>query len=231
MPATTSAAASGLRSAWPTAIRRAPLGTSGGNPGPARYASAGEELTANSGSASAVTTFLWRQDASGGAWYSSWPGAYIVSDNPPFGSWTTSGYSASFYSNCGFLAPPAPDPGPTFTPFSAAGAPAALRSVISGLTAANGEPKPAAVDYVLTTRAAANKLVSQAEVDTDQPVYLLSVRGAFNGHGAKVPAGAAKPTGSVLTATIDPATGRVVDWGIEDTAPRLAALGPVRQLA
>jgi hypothetical protein len=34
-----------------------------------------------------------------------------------------------------------------------------------------------------------------------------------------------------MTAAIDPATGRITDWGIEQHAVRLAALGQVRHAA
>ncbi|GIH15838.1 hypothetical protein [Rugosimonospora africana] len=204
------------------------LGTSTANPGSSHGGNAGEELTVNSGSASAITEFLFKQTSSGGIWTNNWPGASVRTDNPPYGGWESTGYSADFYSNCGFG--PA-DPGPSFTPFTAAAAPTALTTIVSQLSASNGVATPRSVSYVLTTRQAAAKLTSQAVVDSDQPVYLVSLRGAFSAKAAKTPRGAAKPTGEVMTVAIDPATGRITDWGIESAAPGLATLGAVRQLS
>jgi len=206
------------------------LGTSTANPGPSHWANAGEELTANGGAASAVTGWLYRQTSSGGAWISNWPGSTISTDNPPYGSWTTPGYSASFYSNCAFLTG-ASDPGPTFTPFSKAAAATAVRGLATQLAAANGDPAPSSMEYVLTTRQAAAKATSQAVVDSDQPVYVASFSGKFSGDLAKTPRGAVKPSGSVMTVVIDQSTGRITDWGIEKATPTLAALGAVQKLS
>jgi hypothetical protein len=68
------------------------------------------------------------------------------------------------------------------------------------------------------------------KVDTNQPVYLVAMRGNFVGSVAKVPSGQAKPKGTVLTATVDPTTGRIVDWGISDSVPDLSSLGTVEQI-
>jgi hypothetical protein len=206
------------------------LGTSTSNPGPSHRAHAGEELTANTGAAAAITQFLYKQTSSGGIWTNNWPGASVSTDNPPYGGWISSGYSADFYSNCSFAAA-APDPGPSFTPFTAATAASSLKKVVTGLSAANGVATPNATRYVLTTRQAAAKLTAGATVDSDQPVYLVTFQGNFTAKTAKTPTGSAKPSGSVMTAAIDPATGRITDWGIEQATPNLAGLGAVRPLA
>ncbi len=205
------------------------LGTSTANPGSSRGGDAGEEMTDTAGSSSAVTAWLFRQTSSGGPWYSSWPGAGLRADEPPYGTWSTKDYSASFYSNCSFLSA-APDPGPTFVPFTAAEAPSVIKDIALQMAATNGETAPTSLEYVATTRQAAAQLTAQAGVDSDQPVYLVSVHGAFVGHMAKRPAGTAEPQGTVLTVTIDPKTGRITDWGIEQTTPKLTSLGAVQQL-
>jgi hypothetical protein len=102
---------------------------------------------------------------------------------------------------------------------------------VSQLSTSSGVATPRSIRYVLTTRQAAAKATSQAVVDSDQAVYLVSFQGAFSAKAAKTPRGAAKPTGTVMTAAIDPATGRIVDWGIESTVPSLPSLGAVRQLS
>ena len=214
---------------WQVRRGNTTLGTSTHNPGSSHGGNAGEELTANSGAGSAITQFLFKQTSSGGAWTNNWPGASVRTDSPPYGGWTDTGYSADFYSNCGFLATAA-DPGPSFAAFTASAAPKALSTIVTQLSTSNGVTAPQSVSYVLTSRQAAARATSQAIVDSDQPVYLVSFKGAFSGKTAKTPRGAAKPTGTVMTAAIDPATGRIVDWGIESATPKLASLGPVRRL-
>lgn len=204
------------------------LGVSTANPGPSHAGNAGEELTANSGAGSAITHFLFKRTSSGGVWTDSWPGASIWTDDPPYGGWISTGYSAEFSSNCGFAA--AADPAPSFTPFTTRQASTTLDAVVNRLARNNGVATPRSISYVLTTRQAAATLTSQAVVNSDQPVYLVSFQGAFSGEMAKTPKGAAKPTGTVMTAAIDPATGRIVDWGIESKAPALASLGTVRRM-
>jgi hypothetical protein len=215
---------------WQVRRGSSTLGTSTANPGPSHGGNAGEELTANSGAGSAITQFLFKQTSSGGAWTNNWPGASVRTDNPPYGGWMSTGYSADFYSNCGFAVATL-DPGPSFAPFTASAAPTALNTIVSQLSTSSGVAAPRSIRYVLTTRQAAAKATSQAVVDSDQAVYLVSFQGAFSAKAAKTPRGAAKPTGTVMTAAIDPATGRIVDWGIESTVPSLPSLGAVRQLS
>lgn len=206
------------------------LGTSTANPGPAHYAEAGEELTANSGSAAAISEFLYKQTSSGGVWTNNWGGS-IIADDPPYGGWLSQNYSADFYSNCSFSTATTPDPGPTFASFDASSAPQMLKDIAKQLSAANGVKTPRSMKYVITTRQAAAEATSQAIVDTDQPVYLVSLQGNFTGKTAKVPGGSPTPRGTEMTAAIDPATGRIVDWGIEATAPDLSRLGAVQSLS
>jgi hypothetical protein len=94
-----------------------------------------------------------------------------------------------------------------------------------------GDSEPANATYVRTNRGAAGQLVG-AKVDTDQSVYVIQMTGKF-----KVPAspgagtGHPAPTGTVLTVTVDAATGQVQDWGIDTTAPKLGTLGSVTSLS
>lgn len=202
------------------------LGTSTHNIGPSYSANTGEELTANTGEAAATMSDLThKHPAPGGpAWIADWPGGSVSTADPPYGSWITQDSSADFYSNCSFAAA---DPGPVFTPFSAGQAKSSVARIAAGLAAANGENAPRSTQYTATRRQDAEGLTSQARVDSDQPVYLVTMRGDFVGDTAKVPRGRARPTGTVLSATIDPATGRILDWSITDSAPALSRLGPV----
>jgi hypothetical protein len=204
------------------------LGTSTSNPGQSHYAEAGEELTVNSGAAAAESVYLYRQMSYNGAWNAGWGGS-VTTDNPPYGGWENAPYSADFYSNCSFAA--ANSNGPTFHSFTDASAGAAVTKVVADLAVANGGAAPQAVTYVKTTRQAAATLTSQAKVDSDQPVYLATFTGQFTGKAAKTPHGTTTPQGKTMTAAIDPATGRITDWGIEQHAVRLAALGQVRHAA
>lgn len=95
------------------------------------------------------------------------------------------------------------------------------------LAALNGEPDPAGISYVMTTRAKANGLFG-ATVDSDQAAYLVQLHGHFNGATASRPHGAPAPHGTVLTVTIDSLTGQITDWGISDTAAPLNKLGAVQ---
>jgi hypothetical protein len=203
------------------------LGTSTRNPGPSYSANTGEELTAGTGAAAATMSALMRQTSSGGGWYAYWPGAATRTDAPPYGGWISQEWSADFYSNCAFSMA---DPGPTFAPFTASEARQAIARISAGLSAANGVAAPQSTQYVQTRRQRAERLTSRAKVDSDQPVYLVTMRGNFVGHAAKVPNGKARPQGTVLTATIDPATGRITDWGITGSAPDLSSLGVVRHI-
>jgi hypothetical protein len=214
-------------SGWVVKRDGSTLGTSTRNPGQSHYAEAGEELTVNSGPAAGKSTYLYRQMSYNGSWTGGWGGSITV-DNPPYGGWMSKPYSADFYSNCSFAAVTGDEP--TFESFTDANAGAAVTKVVSDLAVANGGAAPEAVTYVKTTRQAAADLTSQSTVDSDQPVYLATFTGKFTGKAAKKPHGSPVPQGTTMTAAIDPATGRITDWGIEDKAANLAALGPVRHV-
>jgi hypothetical protein len=62
------------------------------------------------------------------------------------------------------------------------------------------------------------------------PVYLVTMSGHFTAYDAPVLANTPLPTGTVLTFTVDPATGEVRDLGLNSSRPDLAKAGPVIQL-
>jgi len=111
--------------------------------------------------------------------------------------------------------------------------PAQILAQIKYLAVANGEPNPTDIQYVTTTGADAAKALSEAPPPGPagaESVVLVAARGRFIGYGAKVPPGAALPTGTVITAVMDAATGALTEWGISDTFPQLATLGRVVKL-
>jgi hypothetical protein len=82
--------------------------------------------------------------------------------------------------------------------------------------------------YVRTTRQAAEKVASGDWVDSDQPVYLVLLRGNFVDYYAH---GLYRtrddfPRGRVITFTVDESHG-ILDFGIGDKEPELSKLGAV----
>jgi hypothetical protein len=107
---------------------------------------------------------------------------------------------------------------------------AALRTVAARVAGLNGDPHPSKAIAVPSTRKAAAKLQSGADVDTDQDSYLIVLHGHFVGYVAHVPRGAPLPRGSVLTIVVDASTDLVTDWGISDRTPDTSSLGPETSL-
>lgn len=125
------------------------------------------------------------------------------------------------------------------TAAAAAPAPAAPTTVDAALlgklarqfSSANGEARPANLTMVRTSRLAAQRLVADEQVNTDQAVYQLQMHGNFTGHQVSVPSGAAAPRGNTMVLTVDASTGEVLDWGITSTASSLGGLGRTVRLA
>ena len=91
----------------------------------------------------------------------------------------------------------------------------------------NGDAHPISAQIVLTTRQRAVSLDSGSIVDSDQPTYFVVLRGQFADTHARTPYPGQTIYGSVLTLTIDAATQRILDFGLSDTVPAIAQLGPV----
>jgi hypothetical protein len=200
------------------------LGTSTSNPGPSIYEQAGEEMIDDAAQAAATHDNLTYQDTSGN-WHSGWSGAGIYQDQPPYAAWTNAYHDMEAYSNCSFATP---TPMPTNAPITSDAA-AALKRIAFDLARHNGQAHPRSIAYVATTRQEAIRLVTNGQdiVDTNQPVYLVSMQGPFQGAEAKVPTGHTQPRGNVMTATVDPASGAIVDWSIQNSNPDLNQLGRV----
>jgi len=123
----------------------------------------------------------------------------------------------------------------TLTAEPAAGAPPdalavqAMRAMSYEFAALNGEKAPKAGAVYASTRVAAQKAISDAIVDTDQPVFVAVFHGDFIGYQAKVPANQL-PTGKVMMVTFDAETLAVTDWGLAQQDPNTAVLGPSTSL-
>lgn len=81
--------------------------------------------------------------------------------------------------------------------------------------------------YVATRRQTANRAAGGDIVDSNQPVYLVAIRGRFIDFMASPPFGAALPHGSVLTLVLTRSGLHVTDLGVGSHWPKLAGLGPV----
>ncbi|MGN6172777.1 MAG: hypothetical protein ACTHPS_07470 [Streptosporangiaceae bacterium] len=99
----------------------------------------------------------------------------------------------------------------------------------------NGDPSPAWITAVVTTRA---KALTSATPGDHVPgsarvrVFLITMRGHFTAKDASQPPGAKAPTGRYLSLVIDAKTFRGLDFGISPKPPPVppASLGPVTYL-
>jgi hypothetical protein len=107
-------------------------------------------------------------------------------------------------------------------------APAFLVALAARTASNNCDAQSTAASYVRTTRQAAESLSGDG-VDSDEPVYLVQLRGDFvdyYAHGIYRTRDAF-PRGPVITFTVDVATRGILDFGIGGPAPDLAQLGEV----
>ena len=109
---------------------------------------------------------------------------------------------------------------------------AKLRTMALQASSADGVPSPKTIEAVASAdHQAAEKIVSGEIIYDHAPVYVVEVMGGtFTYNTASIPAGAAAPSGSVLTLTFDAQSFRVTDSGLTDSAPDLTQIGPVVNL-
>jgi hypothetical protein len=116
--------------------------------------------------------------------------------------------------------PVGPIVGPSSGPPSWVGETARLVAISSK------DPNPTFAEWVLADA----KLIAPAVGLTPDQVsgteYLVVLHGHFTDAGAKVPAGAPFPTGTLLVFTLDPATHQVKDFGISNTPVTVKGLQP-----
>jgi hypothetical protein len=99
----------------------------------------------------------------------------------------------------------------------------------------NGDPAPAWITAVMTTRAKALTSATPGDYVPDSAhttVFLVTMRGHFTAD-APGPPGAKAPTGRYVSLVIDARTFQGLDFGISPRAPPVApaSLGPVTYLA
>jgi hypothetical protein len=109
---------------------------------------------------------------------------------------------------------------------------AKLRTMALQVSMADGVSSPKTIEAVASPdRQAAEKIVSGDVVNDHVAVYVVEVTGGtFTDNAASTPPGAAAPSGSVLTLTVDAQSFGVTDLGLADTAPDLTQIGPVVSL-
>lgn len=112
-------------------------------------------------------------------------------------------------------------------PWHPAAALTSLTALAKSSAAADGDPSVTSANAVLTTRQDAVRVMSGDAVNTNDPVYLLQIKGHFTAVDASVPSGAALPKGSYLVLVVNVSNGLVDDWGVGNHVADLSSLGPV----
>jgi hypothetical protein len=100
----------------------------------------------------------------------------------------------------------------------------------------NGDPAPAWITAVVTTRAKALTVATPGDYvpgSAHMKVFLIIMRGHFTARDAPGPLGAKAPAGRYLSLVIDARTFQGLDFGIGPKPPPvpLASLGPVTYLS
>jgi hypothetical protein len=90
-----------------------------------------------------------------------------------------------------------------------------------------GDPNPSSIKHVAGPRDQTVFALSGDQVNSNNSVYAIVMRGSFVADDSLVPSDASAPTGSVLVVVIDASTGELTDFGVQNQVPDLARLGPV----
>lgn len=111
------------------------------------------------------------------------------------------------------------------SPPASTSVPAYVAQIAEAQAKQMGDAAPTSAVCVLTKRAAAEQLAAGAVVDSNPAVYFVVLQGEFKDTQAYLPPGAPAPTGTEIDFTIDPTTQTILDFGIADQPPDVAALG------
>ena len=86
------------------------------------------------------------------------------------------------------------------------------------------------VQYVVSANGSSVEAAISGDTEdlSSNPVVALMATGNFVASAAKVPPGAADPTGAVITEIVDEDTGAVEGWGVSDSVPDLSTFGTVQ---
>ncbi|MDQ6777031.1 MAG: hypothetical protein M3071_12640 [Actinomycetota bacterium] len=111
-----------------------------------------------------------------------------------------------------------------------------IRTIALNFATAAGDPTPTSIEYVASTRAAANQALYggklQGDPTANDPSYVIVQQGSFREDHAPRPPQASVPTGSVLVVVVNASTGQMTDLSLGQTTPSsLASLGTVIPLA
>jgi hypothetical protein len=110
-----------------------------------------------------------------------------------------------------------------------------LTAIARRAATSNGDPAPAWITAVMTTRAKALRLATPGDYvpgSAHVKVFLITMRGHFTAREATGPPGAKAPAGRYLSLVIDAKTFEGLDFGIGPKPPSVppASLGPVTYL-
>jgi hypothetical protein len=89
-----------------------------------------------------------------------------------------------------------------------------VRSAVRRVIEAESNGAFSSATIVASRRQAANHAVSGATVNSNQPVYVVTLHGHFIDRGASYPFGHKPPTGETLVLVIDRRSLRTTDYGI-----------------
>lgn len=155
--------------------------------------------------------------------------ATICSRRQVLASLTAAVVTAVLAAGCGR----APAAAGTPVPASAIGR---LTAIAHRAAVRNGDPGPAWITAVATTRAKALTSATPGDYvpgSARVKVYLITMCGHFTAVDASIPPGAKAPSGRYLSLVIDARTFRGLDFGIGPKPPPVApaSLGPVTRLS
>ncbi len=100
-----------------------------------------------------------------------------------------------------------------------------IRSMALAVAAWADDPHPTSGRVWSTTRRVANRLAMDANVDSDQPVFVVVLQGNFSDASAPLPEGATARRYPVVVNVWDPERNVGTDFGLRFNDPSLTALG------
>jgi hypothetical protein len=110
-----------------------------------------------------------------------------------------------------------------------AGPPSWLPSMVEKEASVRGDRAPSSVHWVLTTRSLAVGLTDD-QVDSNQPVYMVVLTGKFVDRFMSVPPGHPLAHGPVAVLLFDASTRQLLDYGETASPPDIAKLGRLQTM-
>jgi len=202
------------------------VGTSSGNGSGGLYAEAGAEVTTTQTTVNGSSNNFQYRNSSG--WHAATPDVY---DNSG-GLWSTYTSGSYLWVNTGCGSATVATAKATPMPSSTTQTRQILVGIGRDMASRTNDAKPTRIQMTTSTRQRALSVLDSDKVNSDQPVYVVQVKGTFSSF-RRMPQhkNGRIPTGDTLTVLVDPATGQVTDWSISTNAGALAHLGPITDLA